>query len=340
MRVIITGGHGFIGGTLARELLTRGRLCGQRVDELVLADLAAASRIAPGVPGPGRASPVRTVRGDLVQSLRELFSEPVDVVFHLAAAVSAQCEHDFDLGMNSNLAATRALLEAARGQHARGGPRVTLLFSSSVAVYGPDPAVPLPAVVSEATLPFPGSSYGAQKLACETLIADYTRRGFVDGRVLRLMTVAVRPGPPNAAASGFVSSVVREPLDGREAVCPVSPHLPVAIASPRATVAGILTLAEASRGVGRGELSGRVPVNMPALTITVAQMLEALAALAGDQVADRVRIHHDPDVERIVASWPARFDNARAVALGIAPDPDVTTVIGQYMHDHPEALGL
>lgn len=237
---------------------------------------------------------LHTVGGDLADSLPDLFAEPVDVVFHLASAVSAECERDFDLGMNSNLMGTLAVLEAARAQRTRGGPVVTMLFSSSVAVYGPDPAAPLPDGVSETTLPMPRSSYGAQKLASETLIADYTRKGFVDGRVVRLMTVAIRPGLPNAAASGFVSGVVREPLAGLEVTCPVPADLPLAISSPRATVAGILTVAEVSRGSAAGQLSGRLPVNLPGLTVTVAQMLAALAKLAGDSVAARVRMQNDP----------------------------------------------
>jgi D-erythronate 2-dehydrogenase len=333
MRVVITGGHGFVGQLIARELLSRGTLRGQQIDDVILADKA------PGPDDPARAPTVRTVRGDLAETLPELFAHPVDVVFHLASAVSAECERDFDLGMASNLLATHRVLEAARAQAAGGGPLVTLAFSSSVAVYGSDPALPLPDVVSEATLPMPRSSYGAQKLACETLIADYTRKGFVDGRVVRLMTVAIRPGAPNAAASGFVSGIVREPLAGRAATCPVSPDLALAIASPTATVAGLLAVSEASRGDADGQLSGRLPVNLPALTVTVAQMLQALARIAGDRVAARVRMRPDPDIERIVASWPARFDSSRAAALGIAPDPDVRSVIGQYIHDHPEALG-
>ena len=333
MRVVITGGHGFVGRTLAREILSRGSLCGQHVDELVLAD------VAPRPTDLDRVGTVRTVGGDLADSLPELFADRVDVVFHLASAVSAECERDFDLGMTSNLMGTWAVLEAARAQRARGGPLATMLFSSSLAVYGPDPAVPRPDVVSEATLPIPRSSYGAQKLASETLIADYTRKGFVDGRVVRLMTVAIRPGLPNAAASGFVSGIVREPLAGLEVTCPVPPDLPLAISSPRATVAGILTVAEAPRGPAAGQLSGRLPVNLPALTVSVEQMLAALAKLAGDKVAARVRMQIDPAIEEIVASWPTRFDSSRAAALGITPDPDVESVIRQYMDDHPEALG-
>lgn len=343
MRIVITGGFGFVGSALAAELLARGTFRGAPIEELVRTDL-----VVPGqadadqgfdvggseVPGPR----VRTIAGDLGDVLGELFAEPVDAVFHLAAAVSAECERDLDLGLRSNLGHTQALLEAARAQHERGGPLATVVFSSSVAVYGSDPALPLPDVVHESTLPTPQSSYGAQKLACETLLIDYTRRGLVDGRPVRLMTVAIRPGKPNAAASGFVSGIVREPLAGIDAACPVGADAELAIASPRRTVAGLLTVAEAERGDGPGRLSGRIPVNLPALTVTVGEMLAALRRVAGDAVADRVRMTHDPQIAAIVGSWPSRFDNARAAELGLTPDEDIDAVIRQYVADHPEAI--
>ncbi|MGB8383562.1 MAG: D-erythronate dehydrogenase [Dermatophilaceae bacterium] len=333
MRVVITGGHGFVGSTLAREIVSRGALRGQSVGQLVLAD-----KFAPETSELDGVANVRTVRGDLVASLPELFAQTVDVVFHLASAVSSECERDFDLGMKSNLSSTMALLEAARSQAASGGPLVTVVFASSVAVYGSDPALPLPETVSEAVLPTPQSSYGAQKLASEMLLADYTRKGFLDGRPVRLMTVAIRPGKPNAAASSFVSGIVREPLAGVDAICPVSPDLLVAIASPRRTVEGILTVAQAERGSGAGQLNGRIPVNLPALTVSVGEMLDALRRVAGDAVTDRVTLDTDPAIEAIVASWPARFDGARAASLGLQPDSDIDSVIRQYLDDHPEAV--
>ncbi|MFB7374338.1 NAD-dependent epimerase/dehydratase family protein, partial [Streptomyces sp. NPDC056222] len=191
MRIVITGGFGFLGRQVARALLDARTFRGTPIERLVLAD-----RFVPDA-SPEAADPlVDVVRGDLTDGLDELFAKPVDVVVHLASAVSAECEADFDLGMSANVDTTRALLEAARAQSAAGGPTAVVVFSSSVAVYGSDPALPLPPVVSESTLPTPRSSYGIQKFVCEQLVAEYTRRGYVDGRVTRLMTVSVRPGKP------------------------------------------------------------------------------------------------------------------------------------------------
>ncbi|WP_413797208.1 D-erythronate dehydrogenase [Streptomyces iranensis] len=332
MRIVITGGFGFLGRRVAAALLASRTFRGAPIDRLVLAD-----RVVP--PGSATDDPlVDIVRGDLADRLDEVFAEPVDVLIHLASAVSAECEADFDLGMSANVDTTRAVLEAARAQSAAGGPVPRVVFSSSVAVYGSDPALPLPPVVSESTLPTPRSSYGIQKLVCEQLIADYTRRGFLDGRVARLMTVSVRPGKPNAAASGFLSGIIREPLAGLPATCPVHPGLKVALASPRRTVEGILRVAEAERGAGPGRIDGGVPVNLPALTVSVADMLSTLRQVAGDAVADLVTIAPDPDVEAIVGSWPAVFDNARAAALGLAPDPDFASVVRAYAEDHADAV--
>ncbi len=337
MRIVITGGQGFVGAMLAAELRRRGRFAAAVIDEIVLIDRAAppSPPLLPTQHGSPDALPaVLTVHGELAAMVPGLFARPVDVVFHLASAVSAECEHDFDLGMRTNLDATLALLQAARRQHADGGPRARVVFTSSLAVYGCDPSRPLPQRVSEETLPLPRSSYGTQKLVCEYLIADFTRKAFIDGRVARLMTVAIRPGRPNAAASGFVSGIIREPLAGAVAYCPVGTDLEVAIASPRRTVDGIITIGECERGDRPGQLSGTLPVNLPALTVSVAEMLAALRTIAGDAVADLVRTAPDPAIERIVRSWPARFDDARATALGLRPDPDIASVIEQYRADH------
>ncbi|MGW2426219.1 D-erythronate dehydrogenase [Streptomyces sp. NPDC001709] len=335
MRVVITGAFGFLGRLLAASLLRTRTFGGTPIERLVLADRA----VRPD--SPAATDPlVDIVHGDLIDRLDDVFAEPVDVLFHLAAAVSAECEADVDLGMRANVDTTRALLDAARAQSAAGGPLPRVVFSSSLAVYGADPALPMPPVVSESTLPMPRSSYGTQKLICEHLIADYTRHGFLDGRVARLMTVAVRPGTPNAAASGFLSGIIREPLAGLPATCPVRPDLRVALASPRRTVHGLLRIAEAERGAGPGRLEGQAPVNLPALTVSVAEMLATLRQVAGGAVTDLVTVRPDPAVEAIVASWPAVFDNTRAAALGLEPDANFASVVQDYLADHPEAVRI
>jgi nucleoside-diphosphate-sugar epimerase len=333
VRVVVTGASGFLGGMLAERLVRTRELGGVGIDRLVLADQ---------VTQPDRelvADPlVEVVRGDLAACCEELFAQPVDVVFHLAAAVSAACEADFELGLHANVDATRAVLDAARAQAAAGGPVVRLVFASSIAVYGSSPDLPLPAVVSETTLPLPQSSYGTQKLMCEQLITDMTRRGLLDGRVVRLMTVAVRPGAPNAAASSFISALIREPLAARPTVCPVDPALRVAVASPRRTIQALTHIAEAERGTGPGRLNGVLPVNLPALTVSVAEILAALREIAGGHVADLVSLTPDPAVEAIVGSWPAVFDSRRAAALGLWPDPGFLSVVRDYVADHRDAV--
>jgi D-erythronate 2-dehydrogenase len=327
MRVVITGGFGFIGTMVARELLTTGTFQGRELTELVVADRFVA-RDDDAITADPRTT---VVEGDLLETISTIFARRVDAVMHLASAVSAEAEADFDLGMTANVQSTLALLEAAR--HQSGAP-ATVVFSSSVAVYGSDPALPLPDVVSESTLPTPQSSYGTQKFICEQLVADYTRKGFVDGRIARLMTVAVRPGKPNAAASGFLSGIIREPLAGIATVCPVRPELSVALASPRRTVEGLLRVAQVERGDDRGKLSGRIAVNLPALTVTVGEMLDTLRQIAGNAVADLVSVEPDPAVEAIVGSWPSRFDNSRAAALGLTADASFANVVAQYRDDN------
>jgi nucleoside-diphosphate-sugar epimerase len=319
MKVLITGGSGFLGARLAGEILMRGELSGESIDELVLTD------ILPPPPDLLADTRVRALNGTVIDSCTEIRIKAFDVVFHLAAAVSAECEADFDLGLRSNLDSTRALLEALRS--AGNTPR--FILASSVAVFGSDPGLPLPEVVRDDTLPTPQSSYGIQKFMCEQLVADYTRKGFVDGRSARLMTVVVRPGRPNGAASGFLSAIVREPLNGQEAVCPVSPETKVAIASPAHTIAGLITVAEASRDA----IGGRTAVNLPALTVSVAEMLDALEQVGGSTARNRVRFERDAVVARIVGGWPAVFESTRARRLGLLPDPDFISIVEQFLAD-------
>lgn len=329
MNILITGGAGFLGSRLARELLQRGQLAGRRIERLMLADL-----FAPRDDTLTRDPRVQSHTGDLMASIPTLFAQRWDAVFHLASAVSAECEADFDLGLHANLDTTRALLDACRQQTAGGHPPPLFFFSSSVAVFGSDPALPLPAVVGDDTLPTPQSSYGIHKFVCEQLVADYTRKGHIDGRAARLMTVSVRPGKPNGAASGFLSGMLREPLAGQPSNCPVPLDTPVALSSPATTVAGIVAVAEASREA----FGGRTAINLPALSLRVSDMLDALGAFAGPEAT--ALVSHEPDAAtaRIVAGWPARFDSPRARALGLRADPDFHAVLRQYAQDHPDAV--
>lgn len=319
MKLLITGGAGFVGARLARTLLARGTLAGQALDRLVLAD-----QVAP--PADLLAEPrVEARTGPLLAQAAGFGSEGFDGVFHLASAVSGECELDFELGMRSNLDSTRALLDGFR----LAGKVPRLVFSSSVAVFGPDPAVPLPPVVGDTTLPAPQTSYGTQKLICEHLIADYTRKGYLDGRAARLMTVTVRPGRPNAAASSFFSGIIREPLAGEAAICPVSPEVSHPVASPAKTVDGLIAVYEASREA----FNGRTAMNLPALNVTVGQMLGALEQVAGPAVRARVRFQRDERIAGIVANWPTGATARRAEALGLKPDTSFADIVRQYIAD-------
>jgi len=323
MRLLITGGGGFVGTRLARTLLQRGELDGRRIDALVLADQA--------TPPPELlADPRVSARvGPLLAQCAALADEAFDGVFHLASAVSGECEADFDLGMRSNLDSTRALLEALCQRQQRHGTVTRLVFSSSVAVFGPDPSMPLPAIVADDTLPAPQTSYGTQKLVCEYLLADFTRKGFVDGRAARLMTVTVRPGRPNGAASSFFSGIIREPLAGVESVCPVSEDVRHPVSSPASAVAGLIAVYEASREA----FGGRLALNLPALNVSVGEMLDALEQVAGKAVRARVRFKRDERIAGIVANWPTGARAERAARLGLKADTAFADIIRQYIAD-------
>ncbi|MEP7025211.1 MAG: D-erythronate dehydrogenase [Actinomycetota bacterium] len=327
MNVVVTGGAGFLGARLARELLAAGSLdvAGQGPRPLSQVTLIDRAPVPADLAASGQ---VREIRADLggrpgpADAMRDTLAS-ADVVFHLAAAVSAECEADFDLGLQANLHATESLLAACRA----AGSAPVVVFASSVAVFGASPEHPLPAVVDDHTLPNPQSSYGIQKVIGEQLLADYTRKGFLRGRTVRLMTVSIRPGRPNAAASGFLSGIIREPLAGQRAVCPVSPQTEVALTSPARAVEGLLRAATSTEETW----GGRTAVNLPALTVTVADMVAALTDVAGPAVSALIDWVPDPAVAQIVTNWPARFRADRATRIGLTSDPDFTSIIDRHL---------
>lgn len=322
MKIVVTGGAGFLGRQLIGALCARGRLTDADGRERAIERIVAVDAVEPARPtDDGR---VRDLRGDIGDAsfLRDVLAADTDSVFHLAAVVSGEAERDFDLGLRVNLDGTRHLLDACRRQ-----PRTPkFVFASSVAVFGQ----PLPEVVTDATAPWPQSSYGAQKLACELLVGDCSRRGFVDGRCLRLPTIVVRPGKPNAAASGFASGIIREPLAGQQAICPVDPATGLWLSSPEAAVRAFVHGHE----LPAAAWGSRRSLNLPGITATVAEMIAALRAAAGDAVADRVRVVPDAAIAAIVRSWPARFDTARALELGFARDAGFAAILQAYVRQY------
>jgi nucleoside-diphosphate-sugar epimerase len=327
--VVITGGAGFLGARLARDLLAAGSLDVAGDGERPLSRVTLLDRVA-APPDLAASDRVTVAEGDLAglvapgQAGRDALAG-ADVVFHLAAAVSGECETDFDLGIRANLHATEALLAACRAV----GTIPLVVFSSSIAVFGGSPELPLPAVVEDRTLPNPQTSYGIQKFIGEQLLADYTRKGFLRGRSIRLMTVSVRPGRPNAAASGFMSGIIREPLAGQRAVCPVDPAAEVALASPARAIEALRCAVTSPDDVW----GGRTAVTMPGLTVTVGDMVAALAQVAGPAVTSLIDWVPDPAVAGMVSGWAARFHSDRAARLGLAPDPDFTSIIRKHLAD-------
>jgi len=322
MKIIITGGSGFLGQRVARELLKRGQVNDadgnpRQIRELVLLD------IAPPENGLLNAR-VRYAIGDASnpQFIAEIFGDDTDGIFHLAAVVSGAAEADFDLGMRVNVDGTRGLLDACR--RLQKPPRV--LFASSVAVFG----APLPEVVTDATTPTPQSSYGIQKLIGELLVSEYSRKGFIDGRAVRLPTVSIRPGKPNAAASSFASGILREPLNGIEAICPVEPETKLWLISPRLAVECLLHGFE----LPAGELGRIRSLSLPGITVSVDEMVASLERVAGPEAARRIRWEPDEKIKAIVKSWPARFDTARADALGFPRDKGgFDQIVADYIRD-------
>jgi nucleoside-diphosphate-sugar epimerase len=320
MRIVITGGAGFLGFRLARRLVEMGSLTDRtgrtrEITSIVLLDV---------VPPTASIDPrVVAMAGDLADPavIERAVTPDTDTIFHLAAVVSGQAEADFDIGMRVNLDATRHLLERCRKLAAP--PK--FVFASSLAVFGG----PLPDPVPDDAPLTPQASYGTQKAIGEYLVYDMTRKGFVDGRSLRLPTVTVRPGKPNKAASSFASGIIREPLAGVEAICPVAPQTRMWVISPRTVIANMIVGHEAPASAFTYSRS----VNVPGISMGVGEMVAALRRVAGDAVAERVRWQFDPAIDRIVSTWPSNFTPQRGLALGMRADADFDGIVRAYIAD-------
>jgi len=317
VRVIITGGGGFLGKALATRLLQRGHLSAdgtdERIDRITLIDV---------VPPDGLDdSRIAQLTGDI--SDQRLLERAVDAqttsVFHLAAVVSGQAEADFDLGMRVNLDGTRALLEVCRA----AGHRPRFVFASSVAVYGGH----LPPVVLDDTPLTPQTSYGTQKAIDELLVADYSRRGFVDGRSLRLPTVTVRPGRPNAAASSFASGIIREPVNGEESICPVDRATRMWVISPASAVGGFIH----AHDLPGERLGSNRSISLPGLSVTVGEMVDALERVAGADAVARIRWQKDARITTLVDTWPGTLDASRGRSLGFPQDDNFEAIVRAYV---------
>ncbi|OWV82807.1 NAD-dependent epimerase [Rhizobium sp. R72] len=321
MHIAIIGAAGMIGRKLTARLVADGRLAGQAITRLSLVDV-----VTPAATD-GFAGRVETSAADVSapgQAARIVASRP-DVVFHLAAIVSGEAELDFEKGYGINLEGTRALLEAIRAAHLQDSYRPCVVFTSSIAVFG----APFPEVIPDDFNLTPLTSYGTQKAMGELLLADYTRRGFIDGIGIRLPTICVRPGKPNKAASGFFSGIVREPLIGQEAILPVPETVRHWHASPRSAVGFLIHAAS----IDLQPLGARRSLTMPGVSATVGEQIEALRKIAGEKAVGLIRREPDELVMKIVSGWPQAFEAERAKKLGFVADASFDDIIRVHIED-------
>jgi D-erythronate 2-dehydrogenase len=317
MHILMTGAAGMIGRKLTARLVKDGTLNDKAIDRLTLID------VVPPEKPQGFSGTVDAATSDLSApgaAAKAVAGKP-DVIFHLAGVVSGEAETDFEKGYRVNLDGTRALFEAIRA--AAYTPKV--VFTSSIAVYG----APFPNSIPDEFHLTPLTSYGTQKAICELLLADYTRRGFLDGIGIRLPTICVRPGKPNKAASGFFSGIIREPLAGQEALLPVSESVRHTHASPRAAVGFLIHAA----GLTREQVGPRVNLAMPGVSCTVGEQIDALRRVAGDKVAARIRRAPDELVQRIVSGWAERIDAKRARDLGFRAEAAFDDIVRAHIDD-------
>jgi nucleoside-diphosphate-sugar epimerase len=320
MKVLITGGAGFLGRRLAAKLLQLGTLKNaelreEKIQQITLFDM---------VPALGFNDPrIRVVTGDVsdAEALEGVIDEDTTSIFHLAAVVSSQAEDDFDLGLSINLDASRRLFEACR----KVGHTPKVIFASSLAVYGGA----LPEVVQDDTALQPKTSFGVQKAITELLLSDYSRKGYIDGRALRLPTIAVRPGKPNKAATSFTSSIIREPLNNVQTVCPVTMDMKLWLLSPRQAIDCLIH----GHNLGAEAFGQRHVLNLPGVTVTVRDMVDVLGRIAGEPATRLIRWEANPAIQRIIHTWPTRWDMSRAHMLGFKGDPDFESIVRAFIKD-------
>jgi D-erythronate 2-dehydrogenase len=321
MKILIIGGAGMVGRKLAERLARDGKLGSQAISGLTLYDVVTAEM-------PKAAKfPVKVLAGDLPAEGQtdKLVQDKPDVIFHLAAIVSGEAEQEFDKGYRINLTGTHNLIESMRHAYDKAAKKPRLVFTSSIAVFGS----PFPDKIPDEFHHTPLTSYGTQKAIGELLLADYTRKGMIDGVGIRLPTICVRPGKPNKAASGFFSNIMREPLAGLEAVLPVSEEVMHWHASPRAAVGFLLHAAT----IDGEKIGPRRNLTMPGIPATVGQQIAALKKVAGEHVVKRIRREPDAMIQKIVSGWPTQFDAKRATALGFKAESSFEEILKVHIED-------
>lgn len=319
MRILILGAAGMVGRRLIDRLLNEKTVAGEAITAIDAFDV-----VEPQIAAPDGVT-IDAAAGDIADqaTVEALVKKRPDMIFHLAAIVSGEAEADFDKGYRINQQGMSYLLEAIRAEGENYRPR--LVFTSSIAVFG----APFEEKITDTFLAAPLTSYGTQKAICELLLNDYSRKGFVDGVGIRLPTIVVRPGKPNKAASSFFSGIIREPLAGEEAILPVADDVQHWVASPASAVEFLMHAATMDTDV----LGARRCLTMPGLSVTIAEMIEALREVAGDEVVNRIRREPDAVIEKIVAGWPRDFDASRATSVGFSADRSFADIVRAHIAD-------